>query len=548
MNLRAVALVSGVAGGSAGWPGWCSTWPDPAGRDGPRRSSTGAGWCCSASPWSASVPAWSAGARVWLRVIVGIAFPALVWSVLEVFRAAGDPEVVDGVFGGGRRCSSRCIGLSRVAASPTGRRARRGVPTAERTRAEPSRTTAGMRQTAPGFQPRGPFPGGGRWTSRSARVAMISLHTSPLDQPGTGDAGGMNVYVIELARQLAAARHRGRHLHPRHDLGAAAGRRGRRRRPGPPHHRRPVRGADQGRAARAAVRLRPRGAARRGGAAGRPLRRRALPLLAQRPGRARWRATGGACRWCTPMHTMAKVKNDALADGDTPEPLARIIGEEQVVEAADMLIANTDLEAKQLINLYDADPGRVEVVHPGVDLVGVPPGRPAPRRGPPSACPADAHVLLFAGRIQPLKAPDVLLRAVAVLLDETPDAALAAGRPDRRRSVRHRPRAPRVAGPARRRARARRRRPLRAAGRPGRAGPVVRGRDPGRRTVLQRVVRPGRRRGPGHRYAGRRRGGRRPDHGRPRRAQRAARRQPRAARLGRRDPAGRRGRRAPRRG
>ena len=82
-------------------------------------------------------------------------------------------------------------------------------------------------------------------------------------------------------------------------------------------------------------------------------------------------------RWGVPlvhsMHTMAKVKNDALADGDTPEPLARIIGEEQVVEAADMLIANTDLEAKQLIDLYDADPGRVEVVHPGVDLDGLPP-------------------------------------------------------------------------------------------------------------------------------------------------------------------------------
>ena len=36
------------------------------------------------------------------------------------------------------------------------------------------------------------------------RLAMISLHTSPLDQPGTGDAGGMNVYVIELAKRLAA--------------------------------------------------------------------------------------------------------------------------------------------------------------------------------------------------------------------------------------------------------------------------------------------------------------------------------------------------------
>jgi D-inositol-3-phosphate glycosyltransferase len=120
------------------------------------------------------------------------------------------------------------------------------------------------------------------------------------------------------------------------------------------------------------------------------------------------------------MHTMAKVKNDALAAGDTPEPAARIIGEEQVVEAADMLIANTDLEAKQLINLYDACASRVEVVHPGVDLsVFRPHDRAAARAD--LGLPADAHVLLFAGRIQPLKAPDVLLRAVAELLAQSPE-------------------------------------------------------------------------------------------------------------------------------
>src|SRR5204863_473346 len=68
------------------------------------------------------------------------------------------------------------------------------------------------------------------------------------------------------------------------------------------------------------------------------------------------------------LHTMAKVKNDLLAEGDTPEPQVRVIGEEQVVAAADMLIANTVDEAKDLINSYDADPARVEVVHPGVDL------------------------------------------------------------------------------------------------------------------------------------------------------------------------------------
>jgi D-inositol-3-phosphate glycosyltransferase len=119
------------------------------------------------------------------------------------------------------------------------------------------------------------------------------------------------------------------------------------------------------------------------------------------------------------MHTMAKVKNEALAEGDTPEPVSRVIGEEQVVEAADLLVANTDAEARQLIDLYGASPDAVEVIHPGVDLsVFTPRGRAEARRE--LGLPEDAVVLMFAGRIQPLKAPDVLLRAVDVLLEQDP--------------------------------------------------------------------------------------------------------------------------------
>jgi D-inositol-3-phosphate glycosyltransferase len=247
---------------------------------------------------------------------------------------------------------------------------------------------------------------------------MISLHTSPLDQPGTGDAGGMNVYVIELAKRLAqrsieveiytratssllppvVEAFPGVHVHHVH-----AG---------------PFEG----------------------------LRKEELPPQLCTFAREVLRAEAGheqgwydivhshywlsgqvgalvRDRWSVPlahsMHTMAKVKNELLAEGDTPEPMARVIGEEQVVEAADMLIANTDIEAKQLINLYDADPGRVEVVHPGVDLgVFRPVGQAAARSR--LGLPLDAHVLMFAGRIQPLKAPDVLLRAVAHLLERDP--------------------------------------------------------------------------------------------------------------------------------
>jgi D-inositol-3-phosphate glycosyltransferase len=119
------------------------------------------------------------------------------------------------------------------------------------------------------------------------------------------------------------------------------------------------------------------------------------------------------------MHTMAKVKNLTLADDDTPEPVAREIGEAQVVAAADRLVANTDEEGKALIELYDAEPGQVVTVPPGVDLDRFRPGSSAAARAR-LGLPADAAVLLFVGRIQPLKAPDVLLRAVARLLAAQP--------------------------------------------------------------------------------------------------------------------------------
>ncbi|WP_372735842.1 D-inositol-3-phosphate glycosyltransferase [Nocardioides sp.] len=250
------------------------------------------------------------------------------------------------------------------------------------------------------------------------RLAMISLHTSPLDQPGTGDAGGMNVYVIELARRLVRrglevdifTRATSSALDPVHLTEGITVR----------HiHAGPFEGlTKQELPAQLCV-----------------FAREVLRAEASQPVghydavHSHYWLSGqvGALardRWGVPlihsMHTMAKVKNAALAVGDSPEPAARLIGEEQVVEAADVLLANTDLEAKQLIELYDADPGRVDVVHPGVDLDVF---RPIPMAAARAALglPVDADVLLFAGRIQPLKAPDVLLRAVAELLVRRPE-------------------------------------------------------------------------------------------------------------------------------
>jgi len=128
-------------------------------------------------------------------------------------------------------------------------------------------------------------------------------------------------------------------------------------------------------------------------------------------------------RWGVPlvhsMHTMAKVKNAYLADGDTPEPPGRIIGEAQVVAAADRLVANTDNEADQLIRLYGADPDRVVTVNPGVNLDLFQPGDARAARAR-LGLPIDGPVLLFVGRIQPLKSPDVLVRATAQILDADP--------------------------------------------------------------------------------------------------------------------------------
>ncbi|HWJ82907.1 MAG TPA: D-inositol-3-phosphate glycosyltransferase [Nocardioides sp.] len=250
---------------------------------------------------------------------------------------------------------------------------------------------------------------------------MISLHTSPLDQPGTGDAGGMNVYVVELARRLArqgievdvftrATSSSLDHVVPLADGVTVR------------HvHAGPYEGLKKDELPGQMCAF-----------AREVLRTEAtFPLGHYDAVHSHYWLSGqvGALardRWGVPlvhsMHTMAKVKNAALADGDCPEPTQRVIGEEQVVDAADVLVANTDIEAKQLLELYDADPSCVEVVHPGVDTELF---RPLDRAGQAAAraargIPQDAIVPLFAGRIQPLKAPDVLLRAVAVMLEQDP--------------------------------------------------------------------------------------------------------------------------------
>ena len=247
------------------------------------------------------------------------------------------------------------------------------------------------------------------------RVAVLSVHTSPLAQPGTGDAGGMNVYVLQTALHMAR---RGVEVEI---------------------FTRATSSADE-----PVVRVTP-GVLVRNVVAGpfEGLDKYDLPtqlcaftagvLRAEAnhepgyydvvhshywlSGQVGWLASD---RWAVPLvhtaHTLAAVKNAALADGDAPEPPLRAVGEQQVVDEADRLVVNTEDEAQQLISLHNADPRRIDVVYPGVDLDTFTPGD---RRAARAALglPADEPVVVFVGRIQPLKAPDVLLRAAAKLPD-----------------------------------------------------------------------------------------------------------------------------------
>ncbi|MEV3977967.1 D-inositol-3-phosphate glycosyltransferase [Nonomuraea sp. NPDC049758] len=253
---------------------------------------------------------------------------------------------------------------------------------------------------------------------RVSRVATISMHTSPLDQPGTGDAGGMNVYIVESARRLAQlgveveifTRATARDQPPVAEL--APGVLVRHLTAGPYE--------EMDRADLPGQLCAFLSEVLRTEAMYDPGRYDVIHSHYWLSGQVGWLAKE---RWGVPlvhtMHTMAKVKNLLLAQDDKPEPQARVVGEEQVVEIADRLVANTADEARELIDLYGAARQRVAVVNPGVNLTVFQPasqGAARQRLG----LPQDARVLLFVGRIQPLKAPDVLLRAASRMLIDDP--------------------------------------------------------------------------------------------------------------------------------
>ena len=250
------------------------------------------------------------------------------------------------------------------------------------------------------------------------QIALLSVHTSPLDQPGVGDAGGLNVYVVETSKRLA-------------DLGIKVDIFTRRTSSSIKNEtelydgvivKQLTAGPFEGLAKQS---LPSQLCALSAGVLREEARHNEghYQLIHSHywlSGQVGWVASE---RWNVPlvhtMHTMAKVKNSTLAIGDIAEPAEREIGEQQVVDAASQLVANTQAEADELINLYSADKKRVNVVNPGVDLEVFNIGDRAKARKE-FGIPQDAIVFTFVGRVQPLKAPDVLIKAAHQFIQNHP--------------------------------------------------------------------------------------------------------------------------------
>jgi D-inositol-3-phosphate glycosyltransferase len=245
------------------------------------------------------------------------------------------------------------------------------------------------------------------------RVAVLSVHTSPLAQPGTGDSGGMNVYLSSVAERMAAegvevdvyTRATGADLPP--TVVTSGGVRVHHLQAGPPSSRKQDL-TNHLCAFAFALHAHPRFRLAdivhahywlSGWVARRLARRRALPFVQS-------------------FHTLAREKNAALTMGEAPETVLRVTAEERIAGSADAVIAPTGYEGTVLRQAYRARPSAVRIIPPGVDL-GV--------FGPQGDRHADrqtlggGRLLLYVGRLQPLKAPDVAVRTLAALDDLLPD-------------------------------------------------------------------------------------------------------------------------------
>ncbi|MCI6206348.1 MAG: D-inositol-3-phosphate glycosyltransferase [Corynebacterium glucuronolyticum] len=258
------------------------------------------------------------------------------------------------------------------------------------------------------------------------RIAMISMHTSPLMQPGTGDAGGLNVYVISTAKKLAAqgvmvdiftratSPSQGEIVNVQENLRVVniiAG---------------PYEGLEK-------EELPTQLAAFAGGILSfvrcNNLTYDLFHAHYWLSGQVGWLLRD---LWNVPLvftaHTLAAVKNAHRTLNDTKESEARRICEQQIIDNADVITANTVEERADLVAHYDADMSKVVVVNPGADTELFTPGtgRATEQARRELGLPLQAKVVAFVGRLQRFKGPDVLIRALAEIIKRDPDYTLRA--------------------------------------------------------------------------------------------------------------------------
>ena len=251
----------------------------------------------------------------------------------------------------------------------------------------------------------------------NGHIATLMVHTSPLDQAGIGDAGGMNIYVAENAKRMAAMGvkvdifTRRNHVDLPDTVQLAEGVN--------------VRHIDGGPIEGLSKEDLPKFIGQLSAEFTKALQgKSAYDVIHSHYWISGMVAIPASKKFGIPlvhtMHTMAKVKNLNLADGEDPEPISRSDGETEVVSASNALIANTDSEAASLVSLYGACPDLVHVVTPGVDLYSFTPGKGKIAARKALNIPLDANIITFVGRIQPHKGPELLIQATSEMLSHSP--------------------------------------------------------------------------------------------------------------------------------
>ncbi len=280
-------------------------------------------------------------------------------------------------------------------------------------------------------------------------IAMLSVHTCPLATLGGKETGGMNVYVRDLARELARRGHRVDVYTRSQDpaVPRIVGENGNTAALDPSHAEGLGRG---GRVIHVPAGLE------------QPYSKHQvydhLPefvdgVLAQAEAdgirydvlHSHYWLSGAAARelrrhWGAPIvhmfHTLGEMKNAVAQRPEERETSRRIEVEGEIMGFADALVAATPVEEEQLVRLYDADPARIHVISPGVDVERFYPIPTETAKEQVGICP-DRRTILFVGRIEPLKGVDNLMRAIAIVVGKRPElrvglcVPIVGGDPDR---------------------------------------------------------------------------------------------------------------------